>query len=172
MFNFLPTSQDLVTGQAALSRMRGEMAVSTNKVFRLSKCPGDAGEADLRVLLSNALGDVSAGEIKIGSLARGHGLDSTGKTATLLFTKLPSLLRGRPCQTSWRVPLRRDSSFGNVKTASEVLVLDTHFEGFTPLNDPEDDQEAIEYVHSRHERIASRTFVTSAYQLYRHIRPC
>lgn len=126
------------------------MTVSTNKVFRLSRCPGDVDETTLAFMLSNAFGDIVATDILIKSLARGHGLDNTSRTATLMFKKLPSLLQDSPDKTSWRIDLNGILSLGGDRTGTEALyvVLDTHFEGFTPLNDAKGDDEAIEYVLS------------------------
>ncbi|ROV97210.1 hypothetical protein VSDG_04797 [Cytospora chrysosperma] len=97
-------------------------------VFRLRRCPGDRDVSGLRELLSNALEDVSTGDIRIQSLATDYGVCNTTKTATLMFAKLPGLVEERPKQKQWKIPLYDGST---------DLLLDIEFGGFTPLNDPE-----------------------------------
>lgn len=121
-----------------------KMSNPTNKVFRLSRCPAAADETTLATLLSNALGDVGPTDIRVQSLARSHGLDGTSNTATLMFKKMPFLLRDWPHRTSWRIDLNDAAPLRDDELRGETLVLDTHFEGFTPLNDAKDDDDATE----------------------------
>lgn len=117
------------------------MSLSPEKtVFRLRRCPGDRDASDLQELLSNALQDVSKRDIRIQSLATDYGVCNTSKTATLMFRrKLPGLVEEHPNQTQWKIPLDDGSS---------DLLLDVHFAGFTPLNDPEPEKHKFEYVSS------------------------
>lgn len=120
------------------------MSVSMNKVFRLSKCPAEADARTLAILLSSALRDIAASDIRIYSLARSHGSVSSSRTATLMFNKLPSLLRDQPSKSSWDIPLQNLESNGS-DCPIENMVLDAHFDGFTPLNNPENEINAVEY---------------------------
>lgn len=114
-------------------------------VFRLRGCPTDLGERSLKDLLSNILVDIAPDEINIQSLAQGHGLDIMSRTATLMFNKIPTYVSDRKDQTSWRLNVNAAHISQDRQQSYKALVLDTHFEGFTPLNDVEDDTEAVEY---------------------------
>lgn len=114
-------------------------------VFRLRGCPADLDKKCLGDLLSRILGDVTPSEIHIQSLAQGHGLESTSRTATLMFNKTPAYISDRQDQTSWRLDVDGGLVSQDRPRSYEALSLDTHFEGFTPLNDVEEDAEAIEY---------------------------
>lgn len=119
------------------------MSYWLKKVFRLRACPGDADESALKQLLSSALGDVSTSDIQVQSLAKGYGLNITSRTATLMFRKVPALLSSQPDKTTWRIPLDeiRPLRDKQASSHSQALVLDIHFEGLTPLNDVEDDDD-------------------------------
>lgn len=120
------------------------MLLPEKTVFRLSGCPGLADEAYLKDVLSRALGDdVAQNDIRIQSLARSHFLDTTSKTATLMFRRIPAFIQQRPNQTTWRIS---PNPAQDQEHSHQAFILDTHFEGFTPLNDLEDDAEAIEYA--------------------------
>lgn len=105
-------------------------------VFRLRKCPSDIDSRALRILLSEALGDISAQDVQIQSLAGDYGVCSTTKTATLMFRKLPDLIKNQPKQAQWRISVDGvvESSDGSTENG---LLLNTHFQGLTPLNDVE-----------------------------------
>lgn len=115
-------------------------------VFRLRGCPTDLDARSLKDLLSNVFGDIGPDEINIQSLAQGHGLELMNRTATLMFGKIPAYISTRQDQTSWRLDLNgAGSKFRDPSQSCKALILDIHFEGFTPLNDVEDDVEAVEY---------------------------
>lgn len=114
-------------------------------VFRLRGCPADLDKESLRCLLSSILGDVAPSEIHVQSLAQGHGLESMSRTATIMFSKIPAYILDRQDQTSWRLDVGVIRMSQNRQQSCEALSLDTLFEGFTPLNDVEEDAEAIEY---------------------------
>lgn len=114
-------------------------------VFRLRGCPSDLDKGPLEDLLSSIFGDVAQSEIHVQSLAQGHGLEITSRTATLMFSRIPAYVLDRQDQTSWRLEVDSVRGFQNRQRSCEALSLDTHFEGFTPLNDVEEDAEAIEY---------------------------
>lgn len=114
-------------------------------VFRLRGCPGDLNEGSLRELLSSVLGGIATSDINVQSLAKGHGLDITSKTATLMFNRIPAYLQDRSDQTSWQISLDGALESQNVQRLCKTIVLDIHFEGFTPLNDVDDGAEAVEY---------------------------
>ncbi|KAK7749566.1 hypothetical protein SLS53_000142 [Cytospora paraplurivora] len=113
-------------------------------VFRLRKCPNDVDSSTLTRLLSDALGDVAVEEINIQSLARDYGICNTTKTATLMFRKLPRLVTEQPKQTQWAISL--DHLRGDTNKSPEDLVLDTHFQGFTPLNDVEPEKHEFDCI--------------------------
>lgn len=114
-------------------------------VFRLRGCPTDLDKESLRDLLSSILGDVTPSEIHLQSLAQGHGLEIMNRTATLMFSKIPTYILDRQDQTSWRLEVDSVQVSQTRRRSCEALSLDTHFEGFTPLNDVDEDAEAIEY---------------------------
>lgn len=121
------------------------MLLPEKTVFRLRGCPGVADEAYLTNALSKALGDITQNDIRVQSLAFGHGLDMTSKTATLMFKKLPAFIQQHSNQNYWRISTDDAQAFHDQQQhLHQAFVLDTHFEGFTPLNDVEDDGNAIE----------------------------
>lgn len=111
-------------------------------VFRLRKCPDTVDAPTVTRLLSDALGDVALEDINIQSLATDYGICTTTKTATLMFRKLPRLVTEQPEKTQWRISVAH--SQGDASICPEDLVLDTHFQGFTPLNDVEPDKHDFE----------------------------
>jgi hypothetical protein len=77
----------------------------------------------------------SVQEIRIHSLAALNGQAQSTKTATATFEEVPRLLRSRSSQ--WSLSFCHNSSYG-------TLVIDTHFDGFTILNDVPEDSHALE----------------------------
>jgi hypothetical protein len=77
----------------------------------------------------------SVQEIRIHSLAALSGQAQSTKTATATFEEVPRLLRSRSSQ--WSLSFCHNSSYG-------TLVIDTHFDGFTVLNDVPEDSHSLE----------------------------
>jgi len=95
--------------------------------YRLRGCPAGVREAALRDGLAWAFGDVTPDDIHIQSLAT--VLDPwerpPTKTATLRFTKLPSVIDGQTA-TEWKL-----EGHG----LNGTIIVDKHFLGLTPLNE-------------------------------------
>ncbi|KAI1451810.1 hypothetical protein F4805DRAFT_463413 [Annulohypoxylon moriforme] len=100
------------------------------KVYRLRGCPIHLDKSRTAELLSRELGDVAPTDIVIQSLAT--NLDPWArpptKVGTLMFRKLPALVREENGNDEWILP---------VVGLEKVLILDTHFMGMTPLNEVE-----------------------------------
>ncbi|PGH01881.1 hypothetical protein AJ80_08953 [Polytolypa hystricis UAMH7299] len=89
--------------------------------------------ADVASLVSETLSDIPVDHIHVFSLATalnpGQALPS--KVATIMFATTPSILRDSSLQENeWHIRAPKDS-----RTSSD-FILDTHFMGMTPLNDP------------------------------------
>jgi hypothetical protein len=115
------------------------MLPEKQKVYRLSNIPSDADRYKVIQLLVQALGDISYDSIKIFSLAFSldHLNESPLKTATLTFKKVPDIIGSETEKSQWRFELPGLSS---------ALLLDSHFLGFTPLNDVSGPQHLCEYA--------------------------
>jgi len=102
------------------------------KVFRLRGIPNHLDRLDVAELLSGFLPDGSPQDITIASLAPSCDIWSLAesKTATLTFSKLPSIVCLSPNAKEWILPLA-----GLVRP----MVLDHAFFGLTPLNTPSGD---------------------------------
>jgi hypothetical protein len=68
-------------------------------------------------------------------------VDRNSKVATLSFHTLPVALSGDKDQWKFPLPSNRDEEYVNTK---RLLILDTHFEGFTPLQHSEEDSCDVE----------------------------
>ncbi|KAK0704423.1 hypothetical protein B0H67DRAFT_648863 [Lasiosphaeris hirsuta] len=100
------------------------------KVYRVRNIPDYAGRLATAQLIGRSIGD-SASDIQVHSLAWAASIwePVPTKTATISFGHEPNLAEAcdsRPHQ--WRF---------DVAGLHNALILDTHFEGFTPLNDPD-----------------------------------
>ncbi|EHK22131.1 uncharacterized protein TRIVIDRAFT_150386 [Trichoderma virens Gv29-8] len=104
------------------------MPSEKQKVYRLSNIPADADRHTVFQLLVQALSDVSYENIQLFSLAFSidHLDGSRSKLATLTFNKVPNIVKDEPNKSQWKLQL---------PGLSNSLILDTHFLGFTPLND-------------------------------------
>ncbi|UKZ73736.1 hypothetical protein TrVFT333_001386 [Trichoderma virens FT-333] len=104
------------------------MPPEKQKVYRLSNIPADADRHTVVQLLGQALGDVSYEHIQLFSLAFSidHLDGSPSKLATLTFNKVPNIVKDEPNKSQWKLQL---------PGLPNSLILDTHFLGFTPLND-------------------------------------
>jgi hypothetical protein len=97
------------------------------KVFRLRQLPGTANETLALILLSKGLGGIPVESIRLYSLATSLSPWRPSKTATLMISPLPILLKESGDKDEWQI---------DVNGLEEPLVLDTHFRGFTPLREP------------------------------------
>lgn len=97
-------------------------------VFRLRKLPNHISNIDeASQLLSDAL-SIKKDQIIIYSLARSCYIwTPPSKEATLQFRCVPQCLQGQDDKHSWAIPVPG--------SASDKLLLDVDFEGFTVLND-------------------------------------
>ncbi|KAJ2988150.1 hypothetical protein NUW58_g4128 [Xylaria curta] len=81
-------------------------------------------------LVSKNLGDISAHHVRVFSLATelSFGDSSVSKVATLMFAAIPSLVQDYKSKEQWEIPTQGAEP-------GHRLVMDTHFEGMTTLND-------------------------------------
>ncbi|KAH8882335.1 hypothetical protein GQ53DRAFT_847721 [Thozetella sp. PMI_491] len=105
--------------------------------FRLRRCPATHDEDAVAILLSGAFPDIEPDDVWVQSLATTVYMDlgtkeGPTKTATLMFQKIPSKIGSDIGQNKneWRLRVER-----------QVLILDTHFLGLTPLSDAETDHQ-------------------------------
>jgi hypothetical protein len=77
----------------------------------------------------------SVQDIQIHSMAARNGQAHSTKTATATFDQVPLPLRSRSSQ--WTLSFYHNSSYG-------TLVIDTHFDGVTILNDVAEDSHSLE----------------------------
>ena len=106
---------------------------------RVSRLPNDVTRDDLPRFLSLCGDDHPLGppqHMQIHSLATRAGLKQLTKTATMTFKKVPALLLAK--ETEWSIPFVHHNKHGNI-------VVDTHFDSFTVLNEPEN--HVLEYVN-------------------------
>lgn len=113
------------------------------KVFRLRGIPSYiSSRAAAADLLSNALG-LSSSDVVVYSLARSSDIWETPATrvATLQFKgeRAPPRLQSSSTNNQWTLPLAAE-------TSDYELILDTHFEGMTALNDVDPAKHVSEYV--------------------------
>jgi len=102
------------------------------KVFRLRRIPNHLDRLDVAELLSGFLADGSPQDITVASLAPSCDIWSLAesKTATLTFSKFPSVVRLSSHAKEWVLLLA-----GLVRP----MVLDHAYFGLTPLNTPSGD---------------------------------
>ncbi|KAI0546033.1 hypothetical protein F4679DRAFT_559170 [Xylaria curta] len=112
-------------------------------VFRLRSLPHSVKSSDdVADLVSKSLGDISAHDVRVFSLATnlGFGNNSLSKVATLMFYTIPSILRDKNSNIEWEIIIPGPEP-------KHCLVLDTHFEGMTTMND-------VDYLSHRFDCIA------------------
>lgn len=108
------------------------MVSDKDKCFRLRGLPGDWDEEETKAFLQAKLSLSEDTELTVHSLAC-HPTRPGEKIATLGFSKIPTYLE-KSQEHSITLGKRRQ------------LVLDTHFEGFTPLHSIEDEESQIYIV--------------------------
>ncbi|KAK1238167.1 hypothetical protein MKX08_002746 [Trichoderma sp. CBMAI-0020] len=101
----------------------------TKKVFRLRGLPGDISSSqDAANLLGESLG-LLPDDITVYSLAKTHDKwQPMSKVATVQFKSIPPILDLETTSSEWTFAIRG---------VNEALILDSHFEGMTVLNDVE-----------------------------------
>ncbi|KAI0861632.1 hypothetical protein F4860DRAFT_475705 [Xylaria cubensis] len=112
-------------------------------VFRLRGLPRSVKSPDdVANLVSKSLGDILAHDVRVFSLATnlGFGDDSPSKVATLMFSTIPSIIRDKSSRNEWETIIPGPEN-------GHCLVLDTHFEGMTTIND-------VDYLSHRFDCIA------------------
>ncbi|KAI0438618.1 hypothetical protein F4803DRAFT_534503 [Xylaria telfairii] len=100
-------------------------------VFRLRGLPHSVKTPDdVASLVSKSLGDIPARDVRVFSVTTnlGFGDNSLSKVATLMFATIPSVVRGKNNTKEWEICIQTPKP-------GHSLVLDTHFEGMTPMND-------------------------------------
>jgi hypothetical protein len=128
----LPSEPDQLHIQRSVdTRHDAAVAISqamTRKVYRVRNIPGHADRHAAAQLLARSIGDATL-DIEVHSLAKAVDpweLPPT-KTATVTFSHAPNLTNTQGGRSNeWRLV---------VAGLRNALILDTHFEGFTPLND-------------------------------------
>ncbi|KAI0601118.1 hypothetical protein F4775DRAFT_607246 [Biscogniauxia sp. FL1348] len=107
--------------------------------YRLRGCPSHLDKEGVSQLLSRALGNIVASDVNIYSLATTLNPFERPptKVATLMFKTVPDLINTQERQNEWTF------SIDGVK---DPLILDTHFLGWTPFNDPEDEQHEFDLI--------------------------
>lgn len=100
------------------------------KVFRLRQIPPDIDRLDVVKLLAGALG-IEASAINICSLVGDVNIWKRTQTATLTLN--PIALKSDLERT---LPLTTDEWNLKAENIQSSLILDTHFRGLTPLNEP------------------------------------
>lgn len=109
-----------------------------SKVYRLRGIPLYLDRQGVADLLYGFLPDGSRSDITIASLALSCDFWSpNSRTATLTFSKPPTVVTAAFTAKEWRLPVRG---------LQEQLILDDRFNGLTPLNDVPTDQHEHEYA--------------------------
>ncbi|KAI0100545.1 hypothetical protein GGR51DRAFT_532387 [Nemania sp. FL0031] len=104
-----------------------------NTVFRLRGLPHSVKTIDgVTNLIAKSLGDISVHDIRVFSLATNlsFGDNSPSRVATLMFLTWPLIVRDSQDKNEWEIPI-------HIHDSGHCLVLDTHFEGITSMNDVE-----------------------------------
>ena len=119
-------------------------------VFRLRGLPSTVETRDdVAELLSEALGDVPAANIRVFSLATTLNVweSPRSKVATVMFDVAPSIVRRDSTERQWLVPTRSSDE--------PDLLLDIDFLGMTPLNEVDHARHTFEWVFSPEIRMST-----------------
>jgi len=125
--------------------------VDESKVFRLRQLPNWAcTRATAADVIRRAL-DLPADHVTVCSVAKTSDIWEAPPTrvATLQLRSLPSLVRESREAKEWSFPIPAKSTHASSETSSDedaVLILDSHFEGMTVLNDVDPATHYAEYV--------------------------
>ena len=106
-------------------------------VYRVRRLPRHVDRLEVKEILGKALDGISTEDVHIYSLAT--AVDpwerSPTRTATVAFSRVPTLLREGPGLKKWDI---------KVLGLDLPLILDSHFYGFTALNDVVESQHKFE----------------------------
>ena len=125
-----------------------------SKVFRLRQLPSWAStRTAARRLISRAL-DLASDHVALYSIAQSSDTWEAEPTwvATVQLKKLPSLIKESREATEWEIrvsardPARDPGSPNTGRDENPILILDSHFEGMTVLNDVDPATHYAEYV--------------------------
>jgi len=125
-----------------------------SKVFRLRQLPSWAStRTAARRLISRAL-DLASDHVALYSIAQSSDTWEAEPTwvATVQLKKLPSLIKESREATEWEIrvsardPARDPGSPNTGRDENPILILDSHFEGMTVLNDVDPAIHRAEYV--------------------------
>lgn len=113
------------------------------KVFRLSQIPHRVSDRPEAAELLAAALDIPADQIVVYSLATTCVRWETppSKVATLQLKSIPVCLRNKLTDKEWPIPVR------GAPPSEGLLLLDTHFQGMTVLNDVAAANHHAEYVN-------------------------
>ena len=111
------------------------------KVYRVRNLPGNVDRLAAASLIAQSMDGIQTDDVVLSSLALtiDPWTPSSTKTATVSFKKTPSPIASRPGGPEWRLPGLGSQS---------PLIVDTHFRGFTPLNDVHSSTHEHEWVLS------------------------
>ena len=113
--------------------------ILSQRTYRLSRIPKGATTDEIRELFPPNV----KSNIQYFSLARSpSSTNRDSQVATVTFKREPAIFESLPFKfgSLLSVPL------GGVSAKFQHIWVDTHFHGFTALNDPFDEQEVVEYV--------------------------
>lgn len=105
--------------------------------FRVQGIPGRYSREEIEQILREKLALADTSLVHIESLAV-NPMRSSEAVATVSFSEIPALLNGK---TQYHIDLAPVASERRGR-----IVLDTHFEGFTPLHSSRDDECTIDIV--------------------------
>lgn len=109
------------------------------KVYRLRNLPGHVDRQLAAEILAQSLGDIAFQHIRIASLA--HAVAEWShvptKTATVTFDKTPAIINAASAKEEWKIV---------VPALAKPLILDSHFQGVTPLNDVTESEHTHKYI--------------------------
>lgn len=121
----------------------------SSKVYRLRYLPLYVDRLDVAKMLVGCIPGLQLEEIQISSLALAVDSQSS-KTATVMFRTTPHVVGQDPRQSQWDLP---------VAGLPAPIVLDTHFNGLTPLNEVDESSHTTELAFcsrfSRHYRLGN-----------------
>jgi len=106
------------------------MARQASTVYRVRNLPSIATKASAAELLVNGLGDVTADEVEVCSVAD-QKINAT-RTATVMFKKTPRRFQSEDGTQQWVLSCEGDGA--------NLLIVDSNFFGLTPLNEVDEAQ--------------------------------
>ncbi|KAI9167908.1 Protein SERAC1 [Paramyrothecium foliicola] len=116
----------------------------TRQVFRLRKLPNRVSSLAEAAGLASAALNIAADHVIVYSLAKtsDHWEVPPTKVATLQLKGVPDCLRARMMDREWNIAVPQ----APLAPPSDVLILDTHFEGMTSLSDVDPGKHSIDCI--------------------------